>query len=216
MRELVAGLADEAAVAVARCRPDDATAATKPLAELLRGLAGDDPVPWIRARFAGDERAATIEARVLGVLGRSEEPAQPGEIAWAIRRMLEAAAQERPLVAVLEDVHWADPELLDLVEYTLAFSGGAPIVLLCLARPELLEVRPGWGTPQPRSTLVPLAPLEGEAALAPAGGARRSARARGGGADRRHRRGQPAVPRAAARRRRARRRAPRCRRTSRR
>jgi DNA-binding SARP family transcriptional activator len=75
-------------------------------------------------------------------------PADPSgtteEIFRAVRREFERMAGERPLVVVLDDVHWAEPTLLDLVEHVAEWSEGAPILLLCLARPELLELRPEW------------------------------------------------------------------------
>ena len=61
-----------------------------------------------------------------------------------MRRLFEALARERPLIAVFEDLHWAEPTLLDLLEYVAASSSGFPVLLLCSARPELLEHRPGW------------------------------------------------------------------------
>src|SRR6185436_5021348 len=99
---------------------------TGPLAELVTGITGDDPAAWLAEQLAGDDRAEVVAARVLAALGRSGAAAEPGETTWAVRRLLEAAARERPLVVVVEDAHWAEPALLDLVEYTLAFSGGAP------------------------------------------------------------------------------------------
>ena len=59
----------------------------------------------------------------------------------------------------MDDIHWAEPALLDLLEYVLGFSSGAPILLLCLARPDLFDARPSWAAPRPRTTLVSLSPL---------------------------------------------------------
>ena len=64
--------------------------------------------------LAGDEAAAAL---VRAAIGLADGAAQPGETAWAVRRLLEAPARERPLVVVVEDVHWAEPTLLDLLEY---------------------------------------------------------------------------------------------------
>jgi predicted ATPase len=60
---------------------------------------------------------------------------------------------------VVDDIHWAEPALLDLLEYVLGFSSGAPILLLCLARPDIFDARPSWSAPQPRTKLVSLSPL---------------------------------------------------------
>ena len=106
------------------------------------------------------------------------------EIAWAVRKLLEAAAAERPLVVVFDDIHWGEPTFLDLVEHVADWSRDAPILLLCLARPELLERRPGWGGGKLNATTVLLEPLDGR-------GDRR--------ADRRAPRRQRARPGAAAR-----------------
>ena len=107
--------------------------------------------------------------------------------------------RERPLVVVVEDVHWAEPTLLDLLEYLVAFSSGHPILLVCLARPEFLETRPRWVAPQPepvaaaarcRSRTRRRAQLV-ESAGADELGSGTAARIVG------HGRGQPALPRAA-------------------
>jgi DNA-binding SARP family transcriptional activator/class 3 adenylate cyclase len=81
------------------------------------------------------------------------------EIFRAVRREFERMAGERPLVIVLDDVHWAEPTLLDLVEHVAEWSKGAPILLLCLARPELLETRPDWRAEDPNATTLALEPL---------------------------------------------------------
>ena len=77
----------------------------------------------------------------------------------AVRREFERMAGERPLVVVLDDVHWAEPTLLDLVEHVAEWSQDAPILLLCLALAELLETRPGWGDWHPSSIVLALEPL---------------------------------------------------------
>ena len=71
---------------------------------------------------------------------------------------MEVVARERPLVVVLDDVHWAEPTLLDLVEYLGEWARG-PILLLCLARRELLESRASWGGPTSTGFVVELEPL---------------------------------------------------------
>jgi class 3 adenylate cyclase/tetratricopeptide (TPR) repeat protein len=94
------------------------------------------------------------------LLGESETPADAGEIAWGFRKLLEQEAHEQPLVCLLDDIHWAEGTLLDLVEHAADLSRGAPIVLLCIARPELLERRPSWGGGKWNATTVLLEPLD--------------------------------------------------------
>ena len=65
------------------------------------------------------------------------------DTAWAVRRLLEVLAAEQPVVVVLQDVHWAEPPMLDLVDAVVEHVHGH-VLFLCLARPELLEQRPGW------------------------------------------------------------------------
>jgi DNA-binding SARP family transcriptional activator len=77
----------------------------------------------------------------------------------AVRHEFERLAGERPLVVVLDDVHWAEPTLLDLVEHVAEWSQGAPILLLCLARPELVEQRPDWCAERPNAATIVLEPL---------------------------------------------------------
>ena len=74
------------------------------------------------------------------------------EVFWAVRRMLEEISARRPLLVALEDPHWAEPTMLDLVEYLAAFASG-PLVLLCIARPELLDARPTLSVPRRSSSV---------------------------------------------------------------
>jgi len=128
-RELVAGLEGEATVLVGRCPPYGEGITFWPLRELLRQAGRDDS--WLA--------------------GSSHESFAAG------CRALEELARGRPLVAVLDDVHWAEPTLLDFVEYAAGRLGEARVLLLCLGRPELAERRPAW-VQEPAASLV-LQPL---------------------------------------------------------
>ena len=102
-------------------------------------------------------------ARPLRVLLGGDEPSTTDEIAFAVRKLLEEAASERPLVVVWDDLHWAEPTFLDLVEHVADWSRDAPILLLCMARPELLDGRPGWAGGKLHATTVLVEPLGREA-----------------------------------------------------
>lgn len=98
--------------------------------------------------------ADPVGAAIALVLGESTAPVTTDEIAWAVRKTLEQAAGKEPLIVVFDDIQWGADSFLDLIEYVALMSTGAPILLLCMARPELLERRPGW---QPPIHLDPLA-----------------------------------------------------------
>jgi class 3 adenylate cyclase/tetratricopeptide (TPR) repeat protein len=92
-----------------------------------------------------------------------DQAQSPEEIFWAYRKLFEALARERPLLLVLEDIHWAEPTLLDLVEHVVEWTADSQMIIVCLARPELLDGRPGW--PGERIELEPLREEEAEALL---------------------------------------------------
>src|SRR4051812_20428936 len=98
---------------------------------------------------------------LAGLLGEGA-PTSSEEIALAFRRLLEQAAAEQPLLVVFDDVHWGEPALLDLVEHVATMSRGAPILVLCLGRPELLDRRQAWGGGLLNANTVLLEPLSGE------------------------------------------------------
>ena len=104
------------------------------------------------------EGDAALPLRAL--LGESETPAPAAEIAWGFRKLLEQEAQAQPLVCLLDDLHWAEETLLDLVEHLADLSRDAPLLLLCIARPELLERRPSWGGGKLNATTILLEPLD--------------------------------------------------------
>ena len=83
----------------------------------------------------------------------------PAETQLAFRRLLEARAAARPQVVVVDDLQWAEPVFVDLVEHVTDLSRGAPIFVLCIARTELLDARPGWGGGRLNATSVLIEPL---------------------------------------------------------
>ncbi|HEY8807827.1 MAG TPA: adenylate/guanylate cyclase domain-containing protein [Candidatus Limnocylindria bacterium] len=97
---------------------------------------------------------ATAEAALPDV--QAEDVAD--ELRWGFRRFLERRAAKEPLTLVFEDIHWAEPGLLDLIEHVVEWSR-APLFVLCLARPELLESRPTWGGGRRNATAIELEPL---------------------------------------------------------
>jgi class 3 adenylate cyclase/tetratricopeptide (TPR) repeat protein len=106
-----------------------------------------------------DEAAA---AAIRSVLAETNESTTPDQIAWAFRKTLEQASLERPLVCVFDDLHWGEPALLDLIEHVADWSRDAPILLLCIARPELLDRRSGWAGGKLNATTALLEPLSAE------------------------------------------------------
>ena len=156
--EFTGALDEDATVVVGRCLSYGEGITYRPLAEIVRQL-GPDPAVSIAEVLAGDAHAEPVARLVLGAVGTAENAGGAEDTFWAFRRLFEALARERPLVAVFEDLHWAEPALLDLLESAAGFSSGAPVVLLCLARPELLEKRPEWAALRPDRRGLPLEPL---------------------------------------------------------
>jgi hypothetical protein len=135
--EAFAALDGQATVAIGRCPSYGEGLAYRPVAEILAGLGAEDPL-------AGDT------------------PAQPEELCWAVRRVLARAAEERPLVVLVEDIHWAEAALLDLLDYLMAFVVAHPLLLVCLTRPELADTRPAWVAPGHGRAVIALDALPDE------------------------------------------------------
>jgi class 3 adenylate cyclase/tetratricopeptide (TPR) repeat protein len=124
--ETLAGLG--ARIARGRCLPYGEGITYWPVVEVVKQL---DALP-------GDEQAA----RAIGsLLGESETTVGTDEIAWAFRKLLE---EQAPLVVCFDDIQWAEETFLDLVESTALLSRDCPLLLVCMARPEVLDRRPGW------------------------------------------------------------------------
>jgi class 3 adenylate cyclase/tetratricopeptide (TPR) repeat protein len=160
-REMGAALDGHARVVTGRCLPYGEGITFFPLFEIVRDLVGDenDSQETIAALVAREEAADQIAERVVGAIGSSEAEASAEETFWAVRKLFEALAGERPLVVVFEDIHWGEPTFLDMVEHIVDWSRDAPILVLCNARPELLEKRPRWSGGKLNSTSILLGPL---------------------------------------------------------
>ena len=143
--ELVNTLSNAARIVSGRCLAYGEGITYWPLREIVEDLTRDQPGASISALLEHEADGEAIATRVAGAIGRSEVPGTAEETFWAVRRLFEALARERPLVVVFEDIHWAEPTLLDLIDHIAEWSRDAPILLLCLARPELLDSRPNWG-----------------------------------------------------------------------
>ena len=154
--ELIALVERDATVLTGRCISYGEGATYLPLREMVERLE-------MGAVLAEAEDAELVVQRVLELVGLAEGTAPAGEGTWAVRRLFEALARERPLLLAFEDVHWAEPTLLDLIEQ-LAERATGPILAVCIARPELLDQRPAWA--ERALVLEPLAEEESVALLA--------------------------------------------------
>ena len=97
----------------------------------------------------------------VGVKPREVIGTSPADTQLAFRRLIEGRAAVRPQILVFDDLQWAEPAFLDLIEHVADWSRDAPILLLCIARPELLELRPGWGGGKLNATTILLEALSG-------------------------------------------------------
>ena len=119
-----------------------------PVVEIVKQVGGTEVLPDEVARNALD-----------AVVGETAAAATPDEIAWAFRKLLEAKASELPVVCLFDDIQWGEDTFLDLVEHVADLSRGVPILLLCMARPELLDRRSAWAGGKLNATSVLLEPL---------------------------------------------------------
>jgi class 3 adenylate cyclase/tetratricopeptide (TPR) repeat protein len=163
---LLEEIGDRADVVAGRCLPYGEGITYWPVAEIVRRLVNRPEVGAIAEAAGGGTEARAIAHRIARVVGMAPGTVAVEEAHWAVRRLLEVRAAERPLVVVVDDLHWAEPTMLDLLEHVATFARGVPLLLVLLARPELLERRPGWGEDGGRGRRIPLGPLpHGDAAL---------------------------------------------------
>jgi DNA-binding SARP family transcriptional activator len=161
IHEMTGHLGREVNVLTGRCLPYGEGITFWPLRELVRqASAGHDSPERLQALLDGEADAAEVADRLSRALGHGNPGrSDAAEIFWAARRLLETLARSHPLLVVFEDLHWAEPTFLDLVESLTVQPGRSPLVLVCIARPELLEQRPMWTAGAARAVSIDLTPL---------------------------------------------------------
>ena len=166
IQEAIDRIGDRATVVRGRCISYGEGITYRPLMEIVRDAldpgaqAQPDLSSAIATMLSPDPAAGAIAARVAQLVGTTSDVSIPAEeIAWAIRRFFEVLASERPLLVVVDDLHWAEPGLLDLLDRVADLSRDAPILLVCMARPELLDQRADWGGGKLHATTAALEPL---------------------------------------------------------
>ena len=148
--EALAPIAERATVLRSRCLPYGEGITYWPVRELVQAATGiehgeprGDAIAKLDAIVGGVDRADLVRDIVASIMGLTDEPVPGEEIAWAIRRFVELLAAQRPLVLVVDDLQWAEPVLIELLDHVLDLGRG-PILLVAIARPEIEDVRPDW------------------------------------------------------------------------
>jgi predicted ATPase/class 3 adenylate cyclase len=136
-----------------------------PLVEIVREAAGirdEDSPGQALAKLTAvvGEGNDDVVVRVASAVGLADGGFSLDEVFWGTRRLFELLAARGPLVVVFDDIHWAELAFLDLIENVATTTVGSPILLVCGARPELLELRPAWA--KPGAHVIELKPLSAE------------------------------------------------------
>ena len=156
-----------------RCLPYGDGVSFAALAEMARseaGISSNDSDEEATAKLhaavealPGEVDVAWLESHLRPLVGLEGEPGERRDESFAAwRRYFEALAERQPLVLVFEDLHWADPAVLDFVDYLVDWASGVALLVLCTARPELLERRPGWGGGKRNAITISLTPLSSD------------------------------------------------------
>jgi class 3 adenylate cyclase/tetratricopeptide (TPR) repeat protein len=137
-------------------RADEHDKALAKLDSWLGELLADDPqLPAIRSRLA------VMVGLLTPAVGMPDTVAErvDKEIGWGIRQYLDAIARKGPLILVVDDLQWAEPQVVETLEQLAERASDVPMLLICIARPEFLEGRRDWAAGQPNSTTITLDPL---------------------------------------------------------
>jgi len=165
VEEFLRPLQAHATVLRGRCLPYGEGITFYPVGEVVKEAAGlddFDPPEEIERKICavlGDAEEPVVCSTLAQLFGVSERDAAPEESFWAVRRFLEAVAESGPLVVVFDDIHWGEPTFLELIEHITDWSRGAPILVLCMARPDLLDLQPTWGGGKFNAATISLEPL---------------------------------------------------------
>ena len=159
LAEGVAEIGERARVLTGSCLPYGEGITFLPIAELVIQVFGEEDVRAGIEELIGGPEAASVAERVTSLVGRDGSGGTPEEAFWAIRTLLEALAREQPLMVVFDDIQWAEPTLLDLIEHVADWVRDVPLLVVCMARPELLEERRSWSGGKHNATSIFLEPL---------------------------------------------------------
>jgi tetratricopeptide (TPR) repeat protein len=169
VQEFLGGLDAQTLVVRGRCLPYGVGITYFPLMEAVKEAArledSDSPEEGLEKLVAllEDEQDAPVVARRVGELvGLAEVGAGVAESFAAVRILVESLARRAPLVIVFDDIHWGESTFLDLLEHLADWIRDAPVLLVCIARPELLDVRAGWAGGKLNATSILLEPLSEE------------------------------------------------------
>jgi DNA-binding SARP family transcriptional activator len=162
--ELFARISKRATILRSRCLPYGEGITYWPVRELIltaSGIGSSEPphvsLEKVESVVAGLDGAEQVRDGVATIVGLLDQPVPAEDIRWAVRRFFEALAAERPLVLLVDDLQWAEPVLVELLEHVLDLGRGS-ILLVTIARPELEEARPEWLT-RPNLSLIRLEAL---------------------------------------------------------
>ena len=161
VRDFLCSLTERAVSLTGRCLPYGEGITFWPVNELVAqaaGLSGDDPLEASRTKIRAllsDEDADTVADRLAAMIVSTESDLGLDEQFWAVRRLVETLARRSPLIVVFDDIQWAEPSFLELIRY-LRRAHDAPLLVICLARPELLDAPEGAAT---LGQVLPLSPL---------------------------------------------------------
>jgi predicted ATPase len=167
VEEFVRRIAGQAAVLRGRCLSYGDGITFFPLAEVLRRAAGIVPEDneqdaRIKLKSCFGEQLADATSRIESVMGLSQHPYGQDELFWAVRAVLQELARRRPLVVVFDDVHWAEPTFLDLIEGIVDAALNVPLLVVCAARDELRQDRPGFAAGRRAASQIELGELSQE------------------------------------------------------
>jgi class 3 adenylate cyclase/tetratricopeptide (TPR) repeat protein len=158
LREFLSEAEREAQVVVGRCLPYGEGITYWPLTEIVNELAAGDGLEGVTRLLEDDPAADLVVARVAAGAGWQGATATAQDLEWAVRRLFEGLARRRPLVAMFDDIHWAEPAMLDLIEQ-VAGRAAAPVLIVCSARGDMFERRPEWEKAGGARSVISLSPL---------------------------------------------------------
>jgi predicted ATPase/class 3 adenylate cyclase len=164
--EFLKRIAGRATVVRGSCVPYGEGITFWPIASVIKEAAGigeqhsPEEARWkIAGLIPGGDEATVIGDRLAALLGLARTTPGLEETFWAIRKLFEHLSMHEPLVVVFDDIHWAEPTFLDLLEYLADWISSSPVFLVCLTRGELLDSRPNWIAGRANAALVRLEPL---------------------------------------------------------